>query len=124
MSDFDSNRNLLEELYTSLKEYLDLRVNEGKLSIAESLAVLFSRLLVFILIVITSAVACGFFATAFSHWIGAILHSPALGALITGGIFLIGVILLVIFRKKLFTDSMVKLLISMIFKNRGDESDK
>lgn len=124
MGEFDSNRNLLEELYTSLKEYLDLRISESKLSLTESLAVLFSRLIVFILIVITSAVAFGFFAFAFSQWIGTLLHSPALGALITGAIFMVGVVILIIFRKRLFTDSMVKLLIGMIFKNRGDESDK
>ena len=67
MSEFDSNRNLFDELYVSLKEYLDLRINEGKLSVTESLAVLFSRLIVFVLAVITGAVAFGFFAFAFSQ---------------------------------------------------------
>lgn len=124
MSEFDSNRNLFDELYVSLKEYLDLRINEGKLSVTESLAVLFSRLIVFVLAVITGAVAFGFFAFAFSQWIGTLLESPALGALITGGIFLLAVIILIIFRKSLFTDSMVKLLIGMIFKNEKDESVK
>ncbi len=124
MSEFDSNRNLFDELYVSLKEYLDLRINEGKFSVTESLAVLFSRLIVFVLAVITGAVAFGFFAFAFSQWIGTLLGSPALGALITGGIFLLAVIILIIFRKSLFTDSMVKLLIGMIFKNEKDESVK
>ena len=66
MAEFDSNRNPLDELYSSLKEYLDLRIKEGKLSMTESLAVLFSRLIVFILAVITAAVAFAFFAFAFS----------------------------------------------------------
>lgn len=124
MSEFDSNRNLLDELYSSLKEYLDLRINESKLSLAESLAVLFSRMIVFVLAVITGAVAFAFFAFAFSQWIGELLNSQALGSLITGGIFLIAVIILILFRKRLFTDGMVKLLIGMIFKNRGNESTK
>lgn len=124
MSEFDSNRNLLDELYSSLKEYLDLRINESKLSLAESLAILFSRLIVFVLAVITGAVAFAFFAFAFSQWIGDLLNSQALGSLITGGFFLFAVIILVIFRKRLFTDSMVKLLIGMIFKNRGNEPTK
>lgn len=124
MSEFDSNRNLLDELYSSLKEYLDLRINESKLSLAESLAVLFSRMIVFVLAVITGSVAFTFIAFAFSEWIGALLNSQALGSLITGGIFLIAVIILVLLRKRLFTDSMVKLLIGMIFKNRGNESTK
>lgn len=124
MSEFDSSRNLLDELYSSLKEYLDLRINESKLSLAESLAVLFSRMIVFVLAVITGAVAFAFFAFAFSQWIGELLNSQALGSLITGGIFLIAVIILILFRKRLFTDGMVKLLIGMIFKNRGNESTK
>lgn len=124
MGEFDSNRNLWDELYSSLKEYLDLRINEGKLSLTESLAVLFSRLIVFILTVITGAVAFGFFAFAFSQWIGSLIGSQALGALITGGIFLIVVIILIVFRNKLFTDSMVKLLIGMFFKNHNNEPTK
>ncbi|MBO7248690.1 MAG: phage holin family protein [Bacteroidales bacterium] len=124
MGEFDSNRNLLDELYGSLKEYMDLRINEGKLSLTESLAILFSRLIVFVLAVITGAIAFAFFAFALSQWIGTLLHSQALGSLITGSIFLVAVIVLVIFRKRLFTDSMVKLLIGMIFKNRPDEPAK
>lgn len=124
MSEFDSNKSLLEELYGSLKEYLDLRINEGKLTLTESLAILFSRLIVFILVVITGAVAFGFFAFAFSCWLGELLHSQPLGALITGSIFLVAVIVLILFRKRMFTDSMVKLLISMFFKTKGDESSK
>ena len=124
MGEFDSNRNPLDELYSSLKEYLDLRIKEGKLSMTESLAVLFSRLIVFILAVITGAVAFAFFAFAFSQWIGTLLHSQALGALITGGIFLVAAIILIALRHKLFTDSMVKLLIGMFFKNNGNESGK
>ena len=121
MSEFDSNKSLLEELYGSLKEYLDLRINEGKLTLTESLAILFSRLIVFILVVITGAVAFGFFAFAFSCWLGELLHSQPFGALITGSIFLVAVIVMILLRKRLFTDSMVKLLISMFFKTKGDE---
>lgn len=123
MSEYDSNRNLWDELYSSLKEYLDLRINEGKLSLTESLAVLFGRILVFTLVLFSGALAFGFFAIAFSDWIGTLLNSQALGALITGGIFLLVMTVLLIFRKRLFTDSMVKLIINVMFNNtRKDES--
>lgn len=123
MSEYDSNRNLWDELYSSLKEYLDLRINEGKLSLTESLAILFGRILVFTLVLFSGALAFGFCAIAFSDWIGTLLNSQALGALITGGIFLLVMTVLLIFRKRLFTDSMVKLIINVMFNNtRKDES--
>jgi hypothetical protein len=120
----ESNRNLLDELYSCLKEYFDLRINESKLSVVESLSVLFSRLIVFMLAVMTGAIAFAFFAFAFSLWLGTVLGSQAIGALITGGIFLIAMTTLIIFRKKLFADSMVRLLIGMLFKDRQDETSK
>src|SRR5574344_1326628 len=114
-----SHNNLLEELYSSIKDYLNMRIDEAKLSLTESLATLFSKIVVFILIIVTGAVAFGFLAAAFSSWIGSLLGSPTYGQLITGGILLIAVFVLYLLRKKLFADGMVRMIIDMLFKNNN-----
>lgn len=96
-----------------------MRIDEAKLSLTESLATLFSKIVVFILIIVTGAVAFGFLAAAFSSWIGTLLGSPTYGQLITGSILLIAVFVLYLLRKKLFADGMVRMLIDMLFKNNN-----
>lgn len=120
----DSNKNLLEDLYASLKEYLNMRIDEAKLSLSESLAILFGKIILFVLLTVIGAIAFGFLATAFSNWIGALLDSKALGALITGGVFILLMFIIYLFRNKLFTDSMVRMFINMLFKNSDDGKGK
>lgn len=120
----DSNKNLLEDLYASLKEYLNMRIDEAKLSLSESLAVLFGKIILFVLLAIIGAIAFGFLASAFSDWMGTLLGSKALGALITGGAFLLLMLIVYLFRNKLFTDGMVRMFINMLFKNSGDGKGK
>lgn len=124
MAGNDSNKNLLEDLYASLKEYLNMRIDEAKLSLSESLAILFGKIILFVLMAVVGAIAFGFLATAFSNWIGTLLDSKALGALITGGVFLLIMLILYLFRNKLFTDSMVRMFINMLFKNSDDGKGK
>lgn len=118
MEQLNSNKNILDDLYASLKDYLDMRIDDAKLTVTENLAVLCSRLIIFVLVTIISAIAFGFMATALSSWIGTILNSPTLGALITGGLFLLTAVILFIFRKKLFVNSLVRMFAGMIFKKK------
>lgn len=124
MGNDNSKNNLLDELYSSIKDYLNMRIDEAKLSVSESLATLFSKIIVFILITVIGAIAFGFLAAAFSSWIGSLLGSPVYGQLITGGIFLVIVLLIYLFRRKIFTDNMVRMFINMFFKNNRNGKEQ
>lgn len=123
-NDLTPQKNVLDELYSSIKEYLDMRLTEGKLSLTEGLSIIFSRVIVFVLISLAGAIACEFLAMSLSRWLGGVLHSELLGTLITGGIFVIVAVVLFIFRKRLFNDSMVRFFVSVLFKDKKDESSK
>lgn len=112
--------NPMEELYASVKDYLNMRIDEAKLSTTELVATLFSKIIIFVLVIVLGAIVASFFAAAFCQWIGTLIGSIIYAELITGGLFLLAIICVYIFRRRLFTDSMVRMLIKLLFKEKGN----
>lgn len=112
------NTEPLEEFGSSLKEYIDLRIDKLKLTAVERLAAAGSKLYSTLFIILFAAVAFVFFLLALMYWLGDLLGSVALGALITGGFHLILLILVWIFRKKLFTAPMIKTFVKIFFNEK------
>lgn len=109
------NMEPLEEFGSSLKEYIELRIERLKLSTIEKLATAGSKLYATLFIMLFAAVAFVFLLLALMYWIGDLLGSIALGALITGGFHIILLIIVWIFRKRLFTGSMIRSLTKIFF---------
>lgn len=109
----------LENLTGYVKEYVDMRIDSFKLRMVENLSILFSKIVYALLLIILLGVAIAFMASALSWYLGDLLNSRAAGALITSGIFILFAIIVVIKRKKLLIDSMVKMFIPMFFEHNN-----
>ncbi len=119
-----SQKNPLEDLFSSIKSYMDLRLDESKLILAENLAKIFSRIIFFLLIFILMGIVLGILAAALSTWLGDLMGNPLLGMLATSGIFLLAVLILYLFRNRFLINGPLRMFIKMFFedKNNGQEN--
>ena len=108
-----------ENLTDSAREYLDMRIDSFKLRVVESLSKLFSKILYVLILIIILAIAVALTASALSIYIGRLLNSEALGSIITAGGFILLATIVILKRKTLFTDSMVKMFIPLFFENEN-----
>ncbi len=120
----EENNNPFDDLKSSTKEYLNMKLDEGKLTLAKNLATIFNRLIFYLIIIILCGIAFAFLASTFSSWMEFLLESKTLANLITFGICLAVVGILFIFKERLFTDSMVRLFVKMLFDKRSDGDKK
>lgn len=113
--------NKIESLVSEFKEYVNTRVAQAKLSIAEKLSnilayaitVLMAALVFFLILVLICVSA----AIAIGQW----LNNLWLGFIIVAGICLILGLVMWMIRDKLFRRPIMNRLISVLFK---DENDK
>lgn len=122
MADTNFTNNPLEELFSSIKGYLDLRLDEMKLTMSESMARILSRIIYFFIVILVSCLALGFFAAAFSSWMESLLHSKTFGTLITGGVLLIIIVILYFFRDRLMLNSNIRMFIRIFFDKKREEN--
>jgi cation transport ATPase len=121
MNNLNSNNNLLEELISSIKDYLSMKVDDTKLHLAESFSILFSKLIFFVIAIVIGGLAVGFLATAFNSWLEVLLNSRIYASLVTSGIFILSIVVLFFLRKRLFTNNMVRLFIKLFFEKPNNE---
>ena len=114
------NSEPIEDLYSSLKEYLDLRIDQLKLIAVDKLATAGSKLYASLFILLFAATASVFLLLALMYWLGELLGSIALGALITAGVHIILLIIVWIFRKRLFTNTMIRTFVKLFFHREED----
>ncbi|MDY0174873.1 MAG: hypothetical protein RBR62_06755 [Bacteroidales bacterium] len=104
----------------SAKEYLGLKSDAFKLGLVESISVIVNRLLSVFLLILVLLIALVFLATGATQWLGQLLDSTIAASLITGGFFLLLFIILFLLRKRLFTNTFVKLLVNIFFRETTD----
>lgn len=110
----------LEDLTASIKEYLELRIDEIKLNVAEGLALIISKFISTLILIFLGAIAVGYLSYAFGSWIGDLLNSAELGALITAGVIIILMIIVFLCRNRLFSDSLIRMFVKLFF-NRDEK---
>ena len=60
----NSQKNPLEDLFSSVKSYMDLRLDEAKLNLAENMAKTFSRIVFCLLFFILMGIVLGILSAA------------------------------------------------------------
>lgn len=85
-----------------VRGYLGFRLDEIKFRIADSLSAGVSSVLALMTIIAVGAIASAFVAFGMVVLLGELLGSWAMAAFIVGGLFLALLVLLIIFRKRLF----------------------
>lgn len=104
-----------EDLSSGAKEYLELKDEDLKLGAVEGLSVGLGRIFALVVMLLLLMVALTAFTFGFVLLLGNWVGSYAGGAFIMGGIQLAAIGILFIFRKKLFVNMFVKLLISIVY---------
>ena len=113
-----NSNNPLGDLFSSIKCYIDLRIDEIKLALAENLAKIFSRIIFFFLLFILVGVVLGIAAAALSSWFTVLVGNRTAGLLITAGIFLLLILALFLFKDRFLINSPLRMFLRMFFEDR------
>ena len=113
-----NSNNPLGDLFSSIKCYIDLRIDEIKLALAENLAKIFSRIIFFFLLFILVGVVLGIAAAALSSWFTVLVGNRTAGLLITAGIFLLLILALFLFKDRFLINSHLRMFLRMFFDDR------
>ncbi|CCY36437.1 MAG TPA: hypothetical protein IAC94_02580 [Candidatus Coprenecus avistercoris] len=113
-----NSNNPLGDLFSSIKCYIDLRIDEIKLALAENLAKIFSRIIFFFLLFILVGVVLGIAAAALSSWFTVLVGNRTAGLLITAGIFLLLILALFLFKDRFLINSPLRMFLRMFFDDR------
>lgn len=105
----------VEELGKEASEYIDLRIDDLKLTTAKGLSMTLSKLLYMLLVLFVVSIIFISIAIGGVMWIGEMIGSYAGGAAIVAAFFLLLFGVLVLLRKRLFRDTFVPLLINLFF---------
>lgn len=116
----NSQKNPLEDLFSSVKSYMDLRLDEAKLNLAENMARIFSRIVFFLLFFILMGIVLGILSAALSIWLGELIGSSLLGMLATAGIILIAILILYLCRNRFLINGPLRMFIRMFFEDKKD----
>ncbi len=114
---FGSSKVPLQGIKDSLSDYINLKIDDYKLRGVEGLAIVSNKTIFLLLATMVGGVVLQLLGFCFAYLLGAIVGSTALGFFIVACIFLVLLIILFFYRKKLFTDKLVKLYISLFFKD-------
>ena len=104
--------NLIQEL----KEYLDIKYDIARLDFAEKIIVLFSVFYSFMVLVILIPGIFMFLSFALSYYLGLVFGGYHWGFFIVGGIYFVLAVIFLIFRKRLITKPLTKLLSQLLLK--------
>ena len=113
-----NSNNPLGDLFSSIKCYIDLRIDEIKLALAENLAKIFSRIIFFFLLFILVGVVLGIAAAALSSWFTVLVGNRTAGLLITAGIFILLILALFLFKDRFLINSPLRMFLRMFFDDR------
>ena len=120
----EDNRNILGILSSAIGGYLNLRTDDFRKNIIESLSVGFSRVLAILVITMLSLIVLAVFAFAFIVLLGQAIGSLSGAAFIIGGLYLTGVVILFLLRKRLFLDMFTNLFTGIVGSDNPADSWK
>ena len=107
----------IEDLGKEASEYIDLRLDDLKLTTAKGLSLTLSKLLYMLLVLFVVSIVLISIAIGGVMWIGELIHSYAGGAAIVAAFFLLVLGVLVLLRKRLFRDTFVPLFVKLFFED-------
>ena len=107
----------LDNITTQAEKYLGLKKEALKLKTVEGLSVGVSRFFTLMVMLLIAAISLAAIAFGLLILLGDLIGSWAASAFIIGGVFLIILVLLYVYRKKLFVDMFVQLFIGIFYED-------
>ena len=112
--------NSYKELWSDFKKYITLQVDYLKLTALEKLTILCAAMVVVCVAIVLSACALFFLSSAFVAWLDTIICCTWLSHLITGGIVLLIMFIILLFKKVLIINPVTR-FITKLFLNPPKE---
>jgi len=106
-----------QQLYADLKKYVELQAEYLKVEFVEKLTILVSTLLIIILITVLAVAALFYLFFSLAYALEPLLGSLAVSFAIISGIYVLLISFLVILRKRLIINPLVKFLSNLFLKN-------
>lgn len=106
-----------QQLYNDLKKYVELQADYVKVEFVEKMTILLSTLLIITLVIILAIAALFYLFFALAYALVPVVGSLAISFCLITGIYLILIALLLMFRKKLIINPLVRFL-SKLFLNK------
>lgn len=119
MEENGKSKNAADEMISSVKEYVALKIDELKLKGVEGLSLLCSKMIFIFLAAMTIVIVLQLLGLSLGFLIGEYLGSNALGFLAVGAFFIIVFIILYLFKNKIFVNNFVKFFIQIFFNGNS-----
>ena len=100
----------VRQLTSEMKKYINLRVNHIGLVLSKRMAEITTSIITVIILSLFAAMILLMLTLAFVAWYGSLTGSYAQGFLVVSGIYLVAGLILLLARKKLITDPIVRKL--------------
>lgn len=118
---FDSIIKLFNGLEADSRAMLENETDRLRLRTVKVLSVMLSALVTYFFIALILLAALIFLTLALGQWLGALLGNAALAYLTVGGVFLIILVLMLVFKSRLFINRFVSMFIKLFY---SDEYEK
>lgn len=118
---------MLEEIGNikkDIQEYIEARLDLLKLQAAENISKIISNTAVAIIIVLLLSLILFFLSFAAGYFMASVLHSNELGFLCVAGFYLLLMLIILIFRKKIIDRPVIKSVIKIFFPKTGENEKK
>lgn len=117
MSTTDNGTSGFRQLFSEVKEYLELRAEYAKLEAMEKLTMLISGLLLIFVLIFLGMTTLLYLSFALAYLLEPLVGSLPLSFVIVAGISLLLITLVVFFRKSLIVQPMLRFLARLFLNN-------
>lgn len=100
--------------------YVEQEIESVKLTAAEKISIATSTIVSGLILTLLAAAMLLFASLALSYYLGSLMNSTALGFLAVAGIYLLILLMVYLFRKRLITDNIVEVVIQFLFDEEED----
>ena len=122
--DANGEMSLVEQTVADVAEYGQLQLDKLKLRLLDNSATLLGTIFAALVMVLLAGFAALCLAFALAWWIGTMIGSYPLAAVIVAGIFLLVMLVVFLFRRRLITNAAVRMLARLFFeKDKYEEED-
>lgn len=123
MNDGNNESTRVEQAMQDICAYLNLKYAALKLNWVESLSGFFSKIVAVLIFGLLAMLALMLFTVALVIWLSGALGSTILAAVILGSFYMAVAVVVMLFRDRIMTNTMVRIFSRMFF-NRKDGKDE
>jgi len=115
---------MLEEIGNirkDIQEYIEVRLDLLKLQAAEKISKIISNTAVAIILILLLSLILFFLSFAAGYFMASVLNSNVLGFLCVAGFYLLLMLIILIFRKKIIDRPVIKSVVKVFFPKTGED---